>query len=49
MVATGGGRLVALAVVAGDGEPIIPCGRCRQFLYEFGGAGAAHRTPQGVY
>lgn len=38
LVASGGGRLVALAVVAGDGEPISPCGRCRQFLYEFGGA-----------
>ena len=37
LVASGGGRLVALAVVAGDGEPIAPCGRCRQFLYEFGG------------
>lgn len=37
LVGTGGGRLVALAVVAGDGEPIAPCGRCRQFLYEFGG------------
>jgi cytidine deaminase len=37
LVGTGGGRLVALAVVAGDGLPISPCGRCRQFLYEFGG------------
>ena len=37
LVASGGGRLVALAVVAGDGEPIPPCGRCRKFLYEFGG------------
>ena len=35
----GGGRLVAVAVVAGDGEPIAPCGRCRQVLYEFGGGG----------
>lgn len=37
LVASGGGRLVALAVVAGDGEPIPPCGRCRQVLHEFGG------------
>lgn len=36
---TGGGRLVALSVVAGDGRPIAPCGRCRQLLYEHGGAG----------
>ena len=34
----GGGRLLALVVVAGDGEPIAPCGRCRQVLYEHGGA-----------
>jgi cytidine deaminase len=35
--ATGGGRLVALAVVAGDGHPLAPCGRCRQLLHEAGG------------
>lgn len=34
----GGGRLVAVSVVAGDGEPLTPCGRCRQLLYEHGGA-----------
>ncbi len=33
----GGGRLIAVAVVAGDGEPLAPCGRCRQLLFEFGG------------
>lgn len=33
----GGGRLLAVAIVAGDGEPILPCGRCRQLLYEHGG------------
>lgn len=38
LVATGGGRLVALTVVAGDGEPLAPCGRCRQVLFEHGGA-----------
>ena len=35
--AGGGGRLVALSVVAGDGEPLAPCGRCRQLLMEHGG------------
>lgn len=34
---TGGGTLVAVSVVAGDGEPLTPCGRCRQLLYEHGG------------
>lgn len=36
---TGGGRLVAVAVTDGDGNPLTPCGRCRQLLYEAGGAG----------
>ncbi|GHJ50337.1 putative cytidine deaminase Cdd [Catellatospora sp. TT07R-123] len=35
--ATGGGRLVAMACVNGDGEPLLPCGRCRQLLWEQGG------------
>ena len=33
----GGGQLIAVAVVAGDGEPLTPCGRCRQLLFEHGG------------
>jgi cytidine deaminase len=36
--ATGGGRLVALSCVDGNGEPLMPCGRCRQLLWEHGGA-----------
>ncbi|MBV1849155.1 cytidine deaminase [Catellatospora sp. NEAU-YM18] len=35
--ATGGGRLVAMACVNGEGEPLLPCGRCRQLLWEQGG------------
>ena len=34
----GGGRLVALACVDGNGEVLTPCGRCRQLLFEHGGA-----------
>jgi cytidine deaminase len=34
---TGGGRLVAVAVVSGSGRSCSPCGRCRQLLYEHGG------------
>jgi cytidine deaminase len=37
--ATGGGTLVAVAVVSGDGQPLLPCGRCRQLLIEAGGPG----------
>jgi cytidine deaminase len=33
----GGGRLEAVSVVAGDGKPLLPCGRCRQLLMEAGG------------
>ena len=33
----GGGRLLAISIVAGDGKPIAPCGRCRQLLFEHGG------------
>ena len=36
--ATGGGRLVAVSCVDANGEPLMPCGRCRQLLYEAGGA-----------
>ncbi len=35
--ATGGGRLVAVAVTDPDGDDIAPCGRCRQLLLEQGG------------
>jgi len=34
---SGGGRLVAVACVDGHGNPLMPCGRCRQLLLEFGG------------
>ena len=35
--ASGGGRLVALACVDAAGAPLMPCGRCRQLLWENGG------------
>jgi cytidine deaminase len=38
LVAGGGGRLLALACVDGAGAPLMPCGRCRQLLWEFGGS-----------
>ncbi|HEX6498312.1 MAG TPA: cytidine deaminase [Micromonosporaceae bacterium] len=35
--ASGGGRLVALSCVDASGQPLMPCGRCRQLLWEHGG------------
>ena len=45
---TGGGRLVAVACVGGDGEPLMACGRCRQLLWEHGGPTCLVLTPEGV-
>jgi cytidine deaminase len=45
---TGGGRLVAVACRSGTGELLMPCGRCRQLLYEFGGGACLLDTPRGV-
>lgn len=35
--AGGGGRLVAVCCVDAAGAPLMPCGRCRQLLWEHGG------------
>ena len=45
---TGGGRLVAFACVDGEGRTLMPCGRCRQLLYEHGGPDLLVDTPEGV-
>lgn len=45
---TGGGRLLAVACVDGSGNPLMPCGRCRQLLWEHGGPGCLVDTPGGV-
>jgi cytidine deaminase len=37
LIRQGGGRIVGVSIVAGDGKPIAPCGRCRQLLFEHGG------------
>ena len=44
----GGGRFVAVACRSGDGVALTPCGRCRQVLYELGGADCLVDTPGGV-
>ncbi len=48
LVGSGGGRLVAFTCCDGRGALLMPCGRCRQLLYEFGGAGLLMDTPAGV-
>jgi len=45
---TGGGRLVAVSCVDSRGEPLMPCGRCRQLLWENGGPDCIVETPQGL-
>jgi len=43
----GGGRLIAVSVSDARGMVLLPCGRCRQILYEFGGAGLLVDHPDG--
>ncbi len=44
----GGGRLVAFVCVNGLGEVIMPCGRCRQLLYEHAAPGMLLHTVSGI-
>ncbi|MDR1187626.1 MAG: cytidine deaminase [Bifidobacteriaceae bacterium] len=44
---TGGGRPAQVVCVEGSGNVITPCGRCRQLLWEHGGAALRVLTPDG--
>ncbi len=46
--ASGGGRLVAFVCVDGEGAVLMPCGRCRQLLFEHGGPHMLVETKSGV-
>jgi len=46
--ATGGGRLVAVVCVDQHAEALMPCGRCRQLLWEHSTPQTLIRTPQGI-
>ncbi|MDF2746530.1 MAG: cytidine deaminase [Propionibacteriaceae bacterium] len=46
--ASGGGRLVALVAVNGSRAVVMPCGRCRQLLWEHGGPNCLVQTPGGI-
>ena len=48
LVASGGGRLVAFTCVDGHGTTLMPCGRCRQLLWEHGGPGLLVETTRGI-
>lgn len=45
---TGGGRLTHFVCVNGEGAVIMPCGRCRQLLYENGGPDLELLTVSGI-
>jgi cytidine deaminase len=46
--ATGGGRLVAVVCVDKHGNVLMPCGRCRQLLWENGGPDCLLATGHGI-
>ena len=46
--AGGGGRLLAVVCVGPDGEAVMPCGRCRQLLWENGGPSMLLETARGA-
>jgi cytidine deaminase len=45
---SGGGQLVAFTCVDGNGETLMPCGRCRQLLYEHSVVGMLLETVSGI-
>lgn len=45
---SGGGKLTAFVCVDGHGEVLMPCGRCRQLLYEHRAPGMQLLTVSGV-
>ena len=45
---TGGGLLRAFYCVDAAGHVLMPCGRCRQLLYEFRAPGMELMTTQGI-
>jgi len=48
LISSGGGRLVAFACVDISGNPLMPCGRCRQLLQEHGGSQLMMDTNEGI-
>lgn len=48
LIMTGGGTLVAFVCVDGDGNTLMPCGRCRQLLHEHSAEGMLLDTLSGI-
>ena len=48
LVMSGGGRLATFTCVNALGETIMPCGRCRQLLWEHGGPDLLVDSPTGI-
>ncbi|MBV1779130.1 cytidine deaminase [Paeniglutamicibacter sp. ABSL32-1] len=48
LFATGGGKLHAFYCVDAAGAPLMPCGRCRQLLFEHRGQQMQLMTPRGI-
>jgi cytidine deaminase len=45
---SGGGQLVAFTCVDGSGNTLMPCGRCRQLLFEHSAPGMLLETLSGI-
>lgn len=48
LAATGGGKLLAVYCVDSHGISLMPCGRCRQLLFEHGGGALQLMTDTGI-
>ena len=48
LINSGGGRLVAVACVDRHGNALMPCGRCRQLLWEHGGSDCLLESVSGI-
>lgn len=48
LVMSGGGKLTAFTCVDGHGNVLMPCGRCRQLLFEHSAEGMLLETVSGV-
>ena len=48
LMMTGGGKLIAFTCVDGHGNVLMPCGRCRQLLFEHSAPGMVLETVSGL-